>query len=461
MAADPFGLVGRVLDSQFRVSSLAGEGECSVVYRATDPNGRNVALKCLRIAPRDAPALRERFTDACQSLSALASQPSVCQLIGNGVANFSSGKPIFYMAFEWLEGISLETDFTNRRRSRVAPRTWGEIKELFAPAADALAAAHAHSIVHCDLKPRNFFLAHGGPMKVLDFAVAAIVREDSTGDDPTRVIAVAPRYAAPELFDRGSGVLGPWTDVYSFALVLLEAAMGSPVRKGETYAEIAMDLLKKRVPSPRAIGMSVPDTLEDLFAAALAFDPSRRPHDMHTFMQRFRYALGVEDSITASAPSPSGMPDSVQDFLGAVRSIPTPTRAFDDERTVALPPAPQTSPDASSIAVTDSAIMTVQEDRLDHTVKLADASAKKDLQITEKGGTLPLAQQAPVALPPHPHPLHPVQPLQPQMPPPALSRTMPSQRKDGRTMLWFAIVVLAIGVVGSGAAVVLLLLERR
>src|SRR5690606_36651922 len=136
--------------------------------------------------------------------------------------------------------------------------------------------AHAQGVVHRDLNPGNLFLAsspQGVRMKVLDFGVAKIL-DDSTLDI-ARVQTVgairifAPAYGAPEQFDDAIGPISAATDVYSFALILLEALRDRCVNDGQHLGDFAARAIDPaRRPTPRLLGMSVPDEVEQIFARA-------------------------------------------------------------------------------------------------------------------------------------------------------------------------------------------------
>lgn len=527
---DAFGLVGQIVDTQFRVVGVAGQGASSIVYRAEHISSqRPIALKVLRLSPHDNQTSRQRFWESCHALDALSSYAGACRLLASGATVSRSQRPLLYMAFAWLEGTSLANDSIARLRGNLPPRSWGEIHGLFESAATALAHAHHNNIVHRDIKPSNLFVLSTGPIVILDFGVATILTDELASDAPTRVLDPSPRHAAPEVFDRGSGLIGPWTDVYSFALVMLEVAQGRAVRRGSTYAELAMEVMDKRVPSPRALGMSVPDLLEDVFVTALAFDPQKRTRDVGELWSRFRAALGIgdrlsqqhtrivdgpaPDSLTTDMPDASHLSSSVRQFLGKVREpMPTPTQAFDDERTIAVaPPQPSSKLDRepsstlkrpmlepSTLQVTESQVL---EDPIDRTIKLADnpAAHASMLAITPqsqsigKGSTLALSgphvPPLPVAQPPVPIPtgqpstlgqvstlaltgpqaaplvhgsdhgqMPPMRSQQPTVPAQHEARPVPSS--SGRTMLWIMIVILALGVVGTGAMTIILMQGR-
>jgi serine/threonine-protein kinase len=164
---------------------------------------------------------------------------------------------------------------------------------LLDSAAGALSYAHTHDVVHRDVKPGNLFLTRtreGVRMKVLDFGLAKILSDEAIGIRPSVETGVgvhfcSPSYGAPEQFTAQMGKIGPWTDVYSLAMVLLEVMVGDKVRPAGTLAEGLLKAIDKATGSPTAssLGLRLPPAVEEVLARAVAQDPVERPHDVGVF----------------------------------------------------------------------------------------------------------------------------------------------------------------------------------
>jgi serine/threonine protein kinase len=175
-----------------------------------------------------------------------------------------------------------------------------EVVKLLDPAIDALAYAHAKGVVHRDINPGNLFLtktSDGVKVKVLDFGVAKIVSDHAMELGPRaatlgHIRIFSPAYAAPEQFDDRAGKIGPWTDVYAIALVLLEMARDRSVNDGEHLGEFALRALDPvHRPTPRALGIPVGDEVERLLARAVALDTSERPQDAGELWGMLKHAM--------------------------------------------------------------------------------------------------------------------------------------------------------------------------
>jgi eukaryotic-like serine/threonine-protein kinase len=304
---DPFGLVGQVLDGQFRVDAYVGEGGFSVVYKGTSMGlNEPIAIKCLKLPPALGSALVESFIKRFRDESRIHYKLSQGNLhIARSIASGTTIAPatsalVPYTVLEWLDGKSLADDFTDRRARGLHGRTLDETIRSLDSAIDALAYAHSQGVVHRDLNPGNLFLAKtptGTKLKVLDFGVAKILADSALAMGPTartvgNVRMFAPAYGAPEQFDESLGAIGPWSDVYSVTLVILEALRDHTVMEGEHIGEFALKAVDPvNRPTPRALGIAVGDEVEAVLARAVALRPDDRPRDAGELWGTLKYAV--------------------------------------------------------------------------------------------------------------------------------------------------------------------------
>jgi serine/threonine protein kinase/tetratricopeptide (TPR) repeat protein len=213
----------------YEIVEPIGSGGMGDVYRARDTRlDRDVAVKVLpeRVA-RDVEA-RMRFEREAKAVAALT-HPNILAIHDYGSEGGSA-----YSVTELLEGETL------RRRINGGPIPWRKAAEIGAAIADGLAAAHAKGIIHRDLKPENVFVTTDGRVKILDFGIAQLVRQEAPpaedGDsslyptapmktDPGAVIGTA-GYMAPEQL-RGEPVDGR-TDIFALGTLLYEMTTGKP-----------------------------------------------------------------------------------------------------------------------------------------------------------------------------------------------------------------------------------------
>ena len=382
---DPFGLVGQLLDGQFRVDALVGEGGFSAVYRGTHLGlSEPIAIKCLKLTgamaqvtsamnhPLARPASGDtsvpptpvmpsvvvdsfvkRFRDESRILYRLGQESlNVVRCIASGTTLApSTGALVPYMVLEWLEGRSLEADLEARRG---APRSVQETLALLEPVFDAMTHAHALGVIHRDISTGNIFLAKTrdgtARAKVLDFGVAKVMTDDLDIGPRTQTLAqikiFSPAYAAPEQFDSRLAPAGPWTDVYSLALVAVEVLAGRAVRTGSTLGEMMQRALDPNAPrTPKqvmgALGVNVPnvpDSVEQVFARALSIDARARQKDAGELWRELRGAVSI---------APTNIPMDLKTTTRQPQDLaqgPTTERLPQQQTArVAPPPAPSAS----------------------------------------------------------------------------------------------------------------------
>ena len=309
---DPFGLVGQILDGQFRVDEFVGEGGFSLVYRGISMGlSEPIAIKCLKLPPALGSALVESFIKRFRDESRIHYKLSQGNLhIARSIASGTTIAPstsalVPYTVLEWLDGKSLADDLYDRRARGMGGRPLAEVVRVMDTAIDALAYAHSQGVVHRDLNPGNLFLAKtstGTKLKVLDFGVAKILHDSALAMGPTartvgNVRMFAPAYGAPEQFDESLGPIGPWTDVYAVTLVVLEALRDRTVMEGEHIGEFALKAVDPaNRPVPRALGIAVGDEVESVLARAVALLPDERPRDAGELWGTLKHAIRVDEA---------------------------------------------------------------------------------------------------------------------------------------------------------------------
>ncbi len=312
---DPYGLVGQVLDGQFRVDAPIGEGGCSVVYRGHHMGlDTPIAIKCLKLQQMMGTAFVQTFEQRFRDESKIQYRLSQGSLhivrtlaAGTTIAPATSAL-VPYMVLEWLEGFTLAEQLRARRERGERGRPLDEVLRLLDPVAEAIAFAHSLGVVHRDLNPSNLFVVvqpdGSQKLKVVDFGVAKVVSDHAmqlgrraATVGPVRMFT--PAYGAPEQFVDSYGPVTPATDVYAFALLVVELLIDRPAVEGEhlsEYMERAIDPLQR--PTPWTLGgTSVGESVEALLARALSVEPTRRPPDLGMLWGGLKNALQRDEEI--------------------------------------------------------------------------------------------------------------------------------------------------------------------
>ncbi len=289
---------------RYQIQSLLGSGGMGEVYRAADPMlGRQVALKVLRRELGADPERLAKFLQEARAASAL-NHPNILTI--HEVGDHDASR---FIISEFVEGETV------RQRLARGPLTLREILDIAIQTASALAAAHAASIVHRDIKPDNLMLRPDGYVKVLDFGVATFARTAAAAA-PDAMATIAPEtsaglivgtiaYMSPEQA-RGLGVDGR-SDCYSLGVVLYELVTGRAPFAAPTTTDLLVAILEREAPPLRAAARSVPVQLEWIIEKALEKDPNLRYQtiaDLRVDLLRLKTAL-ESGRLTAVAPTES------------------------------------------------------------------------------------------------------------------------------------------------------------
>jgi eukaryotic-like serine/threonine-protein kinase len=251
--------IGRVLGGRYRLLSPLGSGASAQVYLAEDVRlRRRVAVKLLHPGLADDESFLRRFRAEAQATAAL-SHPHLL-----AVYDWSDGDDeVPYLVTEYLGGGSLRSMLDKGHRLSPA-----QVLVVGLEAARALDYAHRQGFVHRDIKPANLLFGSDSRLRVADFGLARAIAEAGWTEPAGAVLGTA-RYASPEQA-RGESIDGR-SDVYSLALVMVEAVTGDVPFTADTTIGTLMARLDHSLDVPDELGPLAP-----IVAGAGRLDPADR-----------------------------------------------------------------------------------------------------------------------------------------------------------------------------------------
>ncbi|MDP1849189.1 MAG: protein kinase [Solirubrobacteraceae bacterium] len=253
---------GAVVAGRYRVRARLGRGASKEVYLAYDERlDREVALAIV-VGAGSSEVARARVTREAQVTGRLGDHPNVITVYDIGEHD---GVP--YLVLRAMGGGSLAAAL-QRERLPIAGvlHVGGEI-------AKALAHAHAHGVVHRDVKPDNVWLDGGGGAALGDFGIAHVTGAERLTAEGVVVGTV--RYLAPEQI-RGERAV-PASDLYALGVTLYELATGTPPFTAPDPTQVLTQHLTAAPAPPSEREPSIPPALEQLILALLDKDVARRP----------------------------------------------------------------------------------------------------------------------------------------------------------------------------------------
>jgi hypothetical protein len=306
-------MIGQTLGGRYRVTALLGAGGMGAVYRA-----EHTALKkavAIKVLSQEMASHREaalRFEREAM-VSARIVHPNVVSATDSG--RLADGS--LYLVLEYVEGRSL-------RQLIDAEHRLGPARALAigSQIAEALGAAHRAGIVHRDLKPSNVMLLveenHDEVVKVLDFGLARIASEASSGEALTRTGSVfgTPEYMSPEQA-RGE-IADHRADLYALGVILYELLSG---RQPFMAPELVAVLIKHIQETPPPLPADIPAPIASYVMSLLDKQPSRRPDDARQVAKALRRLAPPSAHFSTAPPRKHTLDDDDPPAEGSRRGL--------------------------------------------------------------------------------------------------------------------------------------------
>lgn len=291
MSSRPFGQ-GSIVAGRYRIIAPLGSGASARVFLADDLQlGRRVAVKVLHEALAEDRTFLKRFKAEAHSAAAL-NHPNVMHVYDSGDATVDEGPPLPFLVMEFVGGGSLRAVLDSG-----PPFSPSQALVVGLDAARGLEYAHQHGFVHRDIKPANLLFGEEGRLRIADFGLARALAE-ATWTEPEGVLLGTAKYSAPEQA-LGKAVDGR-SDVYSLALVLVEAVTGEVPFARDSIQGTLLARTERDLEVPRSLGRLAP-----VLERAGRLDPDLRP-DAGELVIAFLAA-----SEDMDRPKPIGLPGAI------------------------------------------------------------------------------------------------------------------------------------------------------
>jgi serine/threonine-protein kinase len=253
--------------------------------------GRLVAVKMLSRAYDADERARRRFLREARAAARLGDCRHVVTVYDIGEHDDRA-----FMVMEHFAGGTV-ADRLRRGRDIPRPLALRWLRET----AIALDCAHAHDVVHRDVKPANLLLDEHGRLAVGDFGIATVASEASV-TQTGQVLGTA-AYISPEQA-RGLPATAA-SDRYALAVVAFELLTGARPFNVDHPAAQARAHVQATVPAASDVSGDLPPGVDAALRAGLAKDPEARPASAEDFVDRLEDALGEDATAVAPPTAPT------------------------------------------------------------------------------------------------------------------------------------------------------------
>ena len=311
--------LGKRLDGRYEMRELIGVGGMAYVYKAYDAvDDRIVAVKILRDEFLNSDEFVRRFRNESKAI-AILNHPNIVKVLDVGF-----GDRLQYIVMEYIDGITLKEYLDQRKDIR-----WKEAVHFTMQILRALQHAHDKGIVHRDIKPQNIMLLPDGTIKVTDFGIARLTRNEIKAPSEGNKAIGSVHYISPEQA-RGE-ITDEKTDLYSVGIMLYETLTGCLPFEADNAVSVAIMQMQSEAKAPHLINPEIPEGLEQITLKAMQKDMAKRYQsaaemlsDFDEFKRnpsiRFEYTYMVDDT-----------PTRYVDAITRVRGESTDTKPKKDE----------------------------------------------------------------------------------------------------------------------------------
>lgn len=295
-------LIGKVLDGQYLIEAILGQGGMGIIYRARHTLlNKLIAIKVLRPHLSQNPEYKKLLMREGRAMT-LFSHPNIVAV--HDLRESSDG--ILYIVLEYIEGHTLKEEL--KKRQRFTPL---EALEILTPIASALSAAHAIGVVHRDLKPGNIIVGKTvdgvSTVKLLDLGIAKFLKREGKGRTgmlsmtATGLAVGTPKYMSPEQWDGRE--IDERSDIYSLGLIFYELVNGR-LPEELTYPErFIMWMDEFQIQPLHTVLQDIPEEFSLAVARATAKRREDRYSNCQEMIDALKKSLSVSDYVSEDLES--------------------------------------------------------------------------------------------------------------------------------------------------------------
>lgn len=271
--------VGIVLTGRYELIELLGSGGMADVYKASDRKlNRYVAVKILRHEYSSDESFITRFQQEAMAVASIQN-PFVVNVYDVGIEN-----DINYIVMELAEGITLKEYIQKKGKLEIV-----EAINIAVQIMNGIREAHAHGIIHRDIKPQNVMVSPGGRIKVMDFGIAkAVTAQTITANTVGSVHYISPEQARGSACDERC-------DIYSIGITMYEMITGRVPFDGDSTVAIALAHIKEPITPPSVYEPMIPVSLEKIIMKCTQKKPELRYASADELIDDLKKALMTPD----------------------------------------------------------------------------------------------------------------------------------------------------------------------
>lgn len=311
--------LGKRLDGRYEMRELIGVGGMAYVYKAYDAvDDRIVAVKILRDEFLNSEEFVRRFRNESKAI-AILNHPNIVK-----VQDVGFGDRLQYIVMEYIDGITLKEYLDQRKDIR-----WKEAVHFTVQILRALQHAHDKGIVHRDIKPQNIMLLSDGTIKVTDFGIARLTRNEVKATVEGNKAIGSVHYISPEQA-RGE-ITDEKTDLYAVGIMLYEMLTGCLPFEADNAVSVAIMQMQSEAKAPHLINGEIPEGLEQITLKAMQKDTAKRYQsaaEMLSDFDEFKRNPSIKFEYTYMSDD---TPTRYVDAITRVRGESTDTKAKKEE----------------------------------------------------------------------------------------------------------------------------------